>query len=73
MCGGGGASAGFYGMLKLARNAFSDLKVFYDRDGEAIEWKFIESLHNEQIGEGLKFGNYLKSTNECGRKDCRTK
>ena len=33
----GVASFGLYGMLKLARSALSDLNVFYDGGGEAVE------------------------------------
>ena len=48
-------------MLKLARNALSDYGVFIDENGGRVEWKFIRLLHEEQIEQGLKFGNKLSS------------
>ena len=41
-------------MLKLARNALSDLKVFFDGDNERIEWKYIG-----QVKDGIKYCNKL--------------
>ena len=46
-------------MLKLGRNALGELKVLTDADGNKIEWKFINNLHQEQLNEGLKLGNKL--------------
>jgi hypothetical protein len=46
-------------MLKLARNALSDLGVFVDGDGNEIKWQYIQNLHEEQYSIGLKFGNKL--------------
>jgi hypothetical protein len=34
-------------MLKLARNALNELKIFYDADGQKIEWRYFELLHEE--------------------------
>ena len=49
-------------MLKLARNALDELKVFIDSEGGGgIEWKFIELLHEEQTKFGLKFANSLSN------------
>jgi hypothetical protein len=49
-------------MLKLCRNALSTMKVFVDGDGEKIEWRFFESLHEEQQQDGVKYGgNKLSS------------
>ena len=48
-------------MLKLGRNALSELKVFLDENGEKIEWRFFENLHDEQQKEGIKFANKLSS------------
>ena len=48
-------------MLKLARNALSDMKVMRDGEGRLIEWRFIEELHDEQVREGIKFRNKLSS------------
>ena len=48
-------------MLKLARNALSDLRVFIDGDGHKIQWKYITMLHDEQKEEGIKFGNKLSA------------
>lgn len=48
-------------MLKLARNALCDYGVFIDGNGELIEWKYIASLHEEQLEQGLKFGNKLSN------------
>ena len=46
-------------MLKLARNALCDLGVIVDGNDGLIEWRYIASLHEVQITEGLKFGNKL--------------
>ena len=48
-------------MLKLARNALADLKVFKDSDGRVIKWKHIDLLHQLQKSEGLKFANKLSN------------
>ncbi|KAJ8963983.1 hypothetical protein NQ317_006928 [Molorchus minor] len=32
-------------MIKLARSALGDKKIIYNSKGEAIEWKYIEMLH----------------------------
>ena len=49
-------------MLKLARNALADLKVFIDNDGKAIKWDHISCLQKLQEDEGLKFGNKLSKS-----------
>jgi hypothetical protein len=36
-------------MLKLVRNAFSDLAVLRNGRGEAIKWEFLEALHHVQV------------------------
>ena len=43
-------------MLKLGRNALADLKVFIDGNGDKIEWRFIQSLHEQQQIDDLKYG-----------------
>ena len=48
-------------MLKLARNALSDLKVLVSSEGSLIKWEHIEVLHKVQEGEGLKFANKLST------------
>ena len=48
-------------MLKLARNALGELKVFVDQEGRNIEWRFITLLHDEQTKLGLKFANSLST------------
>ena len=47
--------------LRLARNTLSDYEVFIDANEGCVEWKFIRLLHEEQIEQGLKFGNKLRS------------
>ena len=49
----------FNHMLKLARNALGDLKIFIDSEGDRVEWKCIQLLHEEQSKIGLKFANSL--------------
>jgi len=49
-------------MLKLARNAFADVKEFKDGDGNMIKWKHIQVLHSIQDHEGLKFANKLSKS-----------
>ena len=46
-------------MLKLACKALGDLKIFIDSEGDRVEWKFIQLLHEEQSKIGLKFANSL--------------
>ena len=48
-------------MLKLARNALSDLKVLVDENDNLIQWNYIQHLHEEPLEEGLKFGNKLSN------------
>ena len=49
-------------MLKLGRNALSDLGVFVDGDGQKIKWSHIQNLHDLQEEEGLTFGNKLSKS-----------
>ena len=44
-------------MLKLARNALAELKVIFNADGGAIEWKYIQMLGKIQDEEGLHLAN----------------
>ena len=48
-------------MLKLGRNALSELEYFVDGENRLIEWKFIGLLHDVQEEEGLQFGNKLSA------------
>jgi hypothetical protein len=50
-------------MLKLGRNAFSDLGVFIDGDENEIRWQHIKDLVELQEQEGLKLGNKLSRRN----------
>ncbi|CAH2088930.1 unnamed protein product [Euphydryas editha] len=45
--------------IKLVRNAFSDLKVIIDREGNKIEFKYIKLLLELQEKEGLHLGTKL--------------
>ena len=46
-------------MLKLARNALGDLKVFIDSENRKIKWEHLQKLHEIQESEGLSFANKL--------------
>ena len=48
-------------MIKLVRNTMSEWKVLKDMDGNTIEWKFLEELHELQESEGLRLANKLRS------------
>ena len=48
-------------MIKLARNAFSDLSVFVTPNGENISWEYILALYKTQQNDVLHLGNKLKS------------
>ena len=48
-------------MVKLARNAFSDMKIFCTPSGEYISWDYVVSLHRAQQKDVLHLGNKLKS------------
>ena len=48
-------------MIKLVRNTISEWKVLKDKDGNIIEWKFLEELHKLQESEGLRLANKLRS------------
>ena len=46
-------------MLKLARNALADVKIFVDDAKQNVKWSHIQLLHTVQEEEGLKFANRL--------------
>ena len=48
-------------MIKLARNAFADLKVFCTPTGEKISWEFVKALYRTQQKDILHLGNKLKT------------
>ena len=48
-------------MLKLARNALGDMKVFLTPKGEKISWEFLEALYKIQQQDILHIGNLLKT------------
>ena len=48
-------------MLKLLRNALSDIRFLRTQDGRIVSWKYIEELNKLQEDEGLRLGNKLKS------------
>ena len=48
-------------MIKLVRNTMSEWKILKDKDGNTIEWKFIQELHELQEKEGLCLANKLRS------------
>ena len=50
-----------YHMPALAHNALRDLKVLLDENDDPVQWKYIQHLHEEQLEEGLKFGNKLSN------------
>ena len=54
--------AGACHMLKLARNALADVKIFVDDSGKLIKWDHIKNLHKIQEDEGLQFGNRLSKS-----------
>lgn len=47
-------------MLKNARNAFGDYKVFINSEGKRIEWQILEKLVILQENEELHLGNKLR-------------
>lgn len=49
-------------MLKLASNSLADSSLFYDPEGNKIEWKYFKELHKIKENEGLKLGNKLPSS-----------
>ena len=49
-------------MLKLARNALAELKVIFNADGGATEWKYIQMLGKIQDEEGLHLANKLTTS-----------
>ena len=48
-------------MLRLARNAFTDMQVFVTPGGEKISWEYIRELHKAQQKDILHLGNKLKA------------
>ena len=48
-------------MVKLARNAFSDMKVLYTSTGECISWEYGLALYRAQQKDILHLSNKLKS------------
>ena len=48
-------------MIKLARNAFSDMKSFCKPNGEKISWEHIVALYRTQQKDILHLGNKIKS------------
>ena len=48
-------------MMKLVRNTMSEWKVLKDKNGNSIEWKCIEELHELQESEGLRLANKLRA------------
>lgn len=60
-------------MFKLGRNSIGDIGKLFDAEGNTVEWKFIDSLHQLQEKEGLHLENklrtshiqYKKKKNEC--------
>ena len=48
-------------MLKLARNALGDLKVFTTPTQETISWSFVEALYKIQQQDIMHLGNKLKT------------
>ena len=48
-------------MLKLARNALTDLGSLVDCEGRSVRWKDIIDLQNLQEKAGLNLGNKLSS------------
>ena len=48
-------------MIKLARNAFSDMKSFCKPNGEKLCWEHIVSLYRTQQKDIIHLGNKIKS------------
>ena len=48
-------------MLKLARNAFADIKIFCTSSGEKISWEYVLALYRTQKKDVLYLANKLKS------------
>lgn len=48
-------------MIKLARNALGDLKIFKTPTGETISWGFVEALYEIQQQDILHLANKLKT------------
>ena len=50
-------------IIILIRNCLGDLKILYTEDGDSIEWRYMEQLHNVQSEEHLHLGNRLRKNN----------
>ncbi len=48
-------------MIKLARNALGDLKIFKMPSGETVSWGFVEALYEIQQQDILHLANKLKT------------
>ena len=48
-------------MIKLARNASGDLKIFKTPTGENISWAYVEALYEIQQKDILNIANKLKT------------
>jgi len=46
-------------MLKIMRNLLAEKQVLVDKNGEYINWEYLELLHKVQAKEGLRAGNKL--------------
>ena len=51
-------------MLKLARNAFADIKIFCTPSAEKISWEFVLALYRTQQKDVLNLANKLKSKHD---------
>ena len=54
-------------MLKLARNAFADIKILCTPSGENISWEYVLALHRIQQKDVLNLANKLKSKHASGK------
>ena len=48
-------------MIKLARNAFADIKIFCTPTGERISWEYVLALYRAQKKDVLNLANKLKT------------
>lgn len=46
-------------MVKLIRNTFESMKIFFDDEGREVKWQFLVNLVNLQNNEKLTFANKL--------------
>lgn len=47
-------------MIKLLRNSLANYGALIDSEGGQIQWKYIEQLHQLQLGEGFRFGTKIR-------------